>query len=390
MAWSALLREQLAVDDLVVTAVASKSPADQNRALRQYLLALEHHSDSVPYMGKTTTLTEIQCYRHLSQHLPELMIPPLFTYLPPGRQHGWLLLPEVPNHRPPEQWCVDDVESILLQLARMHAAYWQDTDLLRPLALELFLSREPVSPDQLFEETTPLFMEGPGALLSEHAVHQAGQLAPRLLKAANGVAVLRALGGWPGILSETHLSIAADLLDDPAPMLEPLRRLPVTLLHGDPHPYHWHVTLFDEVHLLDWQQATLGPGVYDLVSFLEQFDVLYEGEGRSRMRVRGERPLAEETMIDDYLIALSLQLGSRLDSRAVRQAIPAARCLYVLINWFTQFAEWFDEMPNPYVWQKINRMPDAELANTPHEPILQIRPYLAQLFERFLLAYRSL
>ena len=74
-----------------------------------------------------------------------------------------------------------------------------------------------------------LFEEGPGRL-SRHAIHSAGRLA--LFRArANGLVVMRDLGGWPGVLGESHLAAAADLLDDPCPCW-PLLDLPPTLLHG--------------------------------------------------------------------------------------------------------------------------------------------------------------
>ncbi len=47
-------------------------------------------------------------------------------------------------------------------------------------------------------------------------------------------------------------------------------------------------------------------------------------------------------------------------------------------------------MPDPYSWQKINRMSGAQLLHTPYEPIIRYRQYLQKAFERFLLAYRSL
>src|SRR5690606_41890300 len=86
--------------------------------------------------------------------------------------------------------------------------------------------------DEWRRSESSLLEEGPAAVLSRHAVRNAGRLAPHFLRAANGLVVIRDLGGWPGVLGESHLAAAADLLDDPVPMLAPLLDLPVTLLHG--------------------------------------------------------------------------------------------------------------------------------------------------------------
>ena len=47
------------------------------------------------------------------------------------------------------------------------------------------------------------------------------------------------------MLGESHLAAAADLLDDPVPLLGTLEDLPWTLLHGAPHadPPAEHVPL---------------------------------------------------------------------------------------------------------------------------------------------------
>lgn len=392
LAWSVLLREQLGVDDVVVTAVSSKPlryPSSHGRVNR-YLLALENYSDPISFIGKRTTPTEVRFYQHLASQVPGLAPTCRFIHQPDATEIGWLVLEDVPNHIPPEKWGFEDVEAIIARLADLHAAFWEQDIIGSPAGINHFLEGETYTRPDLRLEQALYFEEGPAAMLSDHALHHAGRMAPALLKAANGVAVMRALNGWPGILGETHLAIAADLLDDPAPMLEPLRQLPPTLLHGAPHSYHWQLTLFGDVYLLDWQKATVGPGVCDLVNFLEQFELLYADGEKCQMALRPFWPLSEETLVDSYLIGMKQRLGKAYHGRATRQAISAARCLYVLLNWFTLFADWFAEMPDPHTWQAINRLPDAQLLGTPHEPIARLRPYLQGVYGRFLQAYRSL
>lgn len=392
MAWSMLVRHLLQAEDVVVTAVSSKPVRypNSNGRVTRYLLALADHTDPITFIGKRASPAELRFYRHLALQMPGLAPRCHFLHEHETIGHGWLVLEDVPDQLSPSKWSVTDVEIIISRMAHLHAAYWRQPQRLRRWGFAHLWEGETFTWEELREEQAVYFEEGPAAILSEHAVQHAGRLAPVLLKAANGLAVMRALGGWPGILGETHLTIAADLLDDPVPMLEPLRHLPRTLLHGSPHPYHWRLSLFEDCYLVDWQKTVIGPSVCDLVNFLEQFDLLYLDEYRCQPQVRDCWPVSEETMVDSYMIQMKQRLGSEYHGRAVRQAIPAARCLYVLTNWFTYFADWFDEMPDMYSWQKINRRPDAELMGTPYEPIARLRPFLGKVFHRFLQAYRAL
>lgn len=397
-AWTAVLRQHLGNEDVVVTAVSAQpvrpSPF-KNRATR-YLLALAGYNDSISLIGKRTTWAEVHFYQKLAPQLLRLSqaynAAPFcyFEHYTEEKQKGWVVLEDVPNQIPPEKWAAADLELIMSTLADLHVTFWDREDELEGEGLPRLIGGKQYTWAELKAGSPVYFEEGPAAILSEHAIHHAGNLAPTLLKAANGLAVMRALNGWPGIIGETHLTIAADLLDDPVPMLEPLRRLPATLLHGSPHPYHWRTTLFDDTRLINWQQISIGPGIFDLINFLEQFPVLYEDNGRTQMTLREELPASEETIIDNYMLALAYRLGSGFDGRALRQALPAARCLQVLSNWFVFFAHWFDDMPDLYTWQRVNRMTDEELQETRFAPIAQYRPYLTAVFQRFLQAYRSL
>ncbi len=391
-AWTAVLRRQLGVEDVVVTAVSARSvdrTPFRNRVTR-YLLALDGCADPVTLIGKRTTLKEVCFYQKLSSQLPGVAPCCHFQHEAEDGKRGWVVLDDVPDQIPPQKWAATDLEILTGTLADLHAAFWGQEGQLEAEALPWLIGGRQYTWEELKAEQPVYFEVGPGAILSEHAIERAGNLAPTLLKAANGLAVMRALNGWPGILSETHLTITAELLDDPVPMLEPLCCLPATLLHGAAHPYHWRTTLFDDMRLLDWRRVSIGPGVYDLIDFLEQFSVLYEDEYHTQMTLRTEWPVSEETIIDNYVLALSHRLGADFDGRALRQALPAARCLQILTSWFVFFANWFDDMPDLYTWQRINRMSEAELQGTMFAPIAQYRPYLTAVFQRFLKAYRSL
>jgi hypothetical protein len=392
-AWTALLREYMEVEDLVVTAVSAKpiTPRTKNgRRMARYILALAGHSDPVSFIGRYIDPVEAAFYREFSPRLPFLTPSCLFLHQAKSNESGWAVLDDVPNDITPNRWSVSDINAIVGKLAHLHATFIDQTVDLANAGFSSLLDRTPYQWESLVAEQSAYFEEGPAAILSEHALSQAGQLAPLFLQAANGLVVMRDLGGWPGILGETHLTAVSDLLDDPVPLLEPLRQLPPTLLHGDPNNGHWRVSVFEDQRLSGWQTATVGPGICDLISFIEQFGLLEDPEKASALTTRPLWPVNEETMIDGYMLALSQRLGSRVNTRALRQAIPAARCLYVLTNWFPHFATWFEEMPNKYTWQKVNRMGPSEFVDTPLHSFMQLRPYLSGVFERFILAYRSL
>ena len=174
------------------------------------------------------------------------------------------MLHDVPNDISAARWTVADVNAIVEKLANLHATFIDQTAELTSSSLAYALDRSEYGWESLMAEQAVYFEEGPAAILSEHALSQAGQLAPLFLQAANGLVVMRDLGGWPGILGESHLTAVSDLLDDPVPLLEPLRQLPPTLLHGDPNNRNWRLTVFEDQKLAEWHTAAVGPGICDL------------------------------------------------------------------------------------------------------------------------------
>lgn len=396
-AWTLLLSSHVGLEDVVVTAVTAQplrynaSVSSYSRRVTRYLVSLSSHSDPITFIGKQTTPQEAYFYRDLAPGIP--FVAPRCWFVHIVNDSAWVILDDVPNDYGRDKWVHNDVEDVIGDLAAFHAASWNQREAFAELGwLPHFIGRKrkTYTWDELRREHAVYFEEGPAAVISKHAINHAGRMAPRLLEAANGLVVMRELGGWPGVLGESHLAAAADLLDDPVPMLEPLLNLPVTLLHGDPHPYHWHLSLFGERRLLDWREASYGPGLWDLIGFQEQFDLLYARDGMRYVHVRQDSPSDEETIIDSYMLAMKAELGSRFDARTMRLALPAARCLYVITRWFPHFATWFDQMPNKYMWQRINRMSDAELIGSSWQALVGYRPYLRDVFRRFLQAYRML
>ena len=357
----------------------------------RYLVSLANNSDPIPFIGKKTSAVEARFYRDLAATIPTIAPRCWFAHV--VGDDGWIILDDVPKHVRDERWSAADADDVIRDMAHFHAEYWDQPDLnVHYPWLPHFVGREQktYSWEELRQEQAIYFEEGPAALISDHALTHLGHLAPRFIAAANGLAVMRALGGWPGVIGESHLAAAADLLDDPLPMLEPLLRLPPTLLHGSINKGSWRLTLFEEQRLLDWRKVAVGPAVCDLISFQEQFDLLFAEDGLPAIHAAGAAVTSEETIIDSYLLAMKAELGSQFDARQMRRAIPAARCLHTITNSFPHFATWFDQMPDKFTWQRVNRMSDAELDGRSLLPVVSYRPYLRDVFRRFLQAYRML
>jgi hypothetical protein len=418
MAWTTLLTRATEREAMIVTAVTSEplwtsflAPTGRttrtwSRQVTRYLLTIDGCSDPLSFVGKRTNTIEAQIYRHLGARLPAVFVPCHYIHMAGDR--SWLLLDEAPNAFPPSSWVPQDIDSVAAGLAAVHAAFWEDaneSELLDWLPFYFETNGAAAVLADVRSERLSL-IEGPDAILSEHGLRSAAGLAEGFVRAAEGLAIMRQLGGWPGVLREPHLTALADLLDDPVPMLGALRDLPVSVIHTTPHAYNWHLSLFGDTYLLDWSEARLGPGVLDLVAFLETYPLLFvedvlprtlwpsAGEGPDRdevhVRVRELTTALEETAVDTYLLAMSAELGSRFPARQLRQALPAARCLYVLLTWLPYFATWADDLPSRAVWQRVNRMSEAELAENGLGPMVGIRPYFSGVFERFLTAYRNL
>ncbi len=392
LAWTMLLNSVPDLEEVVVTAVSAKPITDTFSNKKQksvrYTLTLANHSDPISFIGKRTNRAEAIFYRDFAHELPTLTPRCLFSRL--NYKEGWVILEDVPSDHKPHNWTAVNIETLAISLAKQHINFWKREEQFEAFPHFIGRHQKTYSWEELREKESIYFEEGPAADLSEHAIKSAGHLAPTLLRAANGLSVIRALDGWPGILGESHLTAAADLLDDPLPMLETLSSLPQTLLHGNPHNYCWHLTLFEDHRLLNWHKVSSGPGILDLIKYVEQADLIHRQTKGAQVYARRQLSITQETMIDSYLLTMKDRLGSQFDARLIRQAIPAARCLYVLTHWFPHFADWFAQMPSKYTWQKINHMPDNQLVGTFFQPLIGFRPYLADVFRRFIQAYYML
>ena len=366
VAWTEILQSEPESKPVVVQAVEA---VPISSAYTRYFLTLENHSEPIPFLGKRVTPLEGQFYREISPFLAFMTPRCHFSYV--NKQGGWVILDDVPSHHRPIDWTERDVERIIGNLANLHLAFWRQMPRLtgfewlpfhlQPFSGEMAWEKSVLSPIQ-----KGISQYGTG--LSAQAEQNAGALLPAFERARKAHQILQSTGGWDGIIESAHLHAIADLLDDPLPMLYPLRRLPETLLHLNLAPHHWRITMFGDVALLDWRMPAIGPAVCDLVNFTEQFALVHTENG---IVERNNWCISVETMVDSYLLRLYDGLYPMFNGRQLRQAIPSARCLHMLTHWLPWLVSFTDKQPNFGKWRNV-------------------QPYMVGLFRRFLHAYKSL
>lgn len=403
-AWSRLLAQNPQTRGTVVTRVKKEQLPTRPRCER-FLLELAGYEEVTVLIGKNTNAAEATFFADLAPHLSELT--PYCWLSHVAGDQSWLVLDEVHDDWPPPKWTVSDIELIINRLILLHSEFWEKEEHLARFGIESrlgasisadqghFVTREQQATDKTGVQprtTDPrIETDRPAAkrLLSNHALRTVGDMAWIFEQAASGLQAIQLVGGWPGILAEEHYEALSGILDDPVPILYPLRQSPATLSHGDPIPENWSISLFDEAILVDWMDIKIGPGIYDLICFIEQ---LYLIDTPEENWLRQEnRQISEETIIDTYVLGMGNSLGSRFDAREIRELIPAARCLNVIINWLPKFNNWFDlEYVNKETWKDYAQLSENDLNELGFGQLASIRPHLAGVFNRFLEAYHSL
>jgi hypothetical protein len=378
-AWQKLLREPGSRTLMPIVHVGVEECGCCPNLVR-YLLELAGGADTLPLVGKWTTAREARFYRDLAAALPDLT--PRCWLAHVNREQSWLILNDVSGHFTPGFWTAADLERMAQGLAAAHIAFWGNKPVLAWLP---HLLRSSSKQAQAIQELAARFYGAayfPGpyqAALSEHGLRRSGLLAPALMQAGWAVELLRSLGGWPDVATERDLTAVADLLDDPVPMMQPLIDLPICLLHGNPAPRHWQLNLLDGVYLIDWQTAAAGPAVYDLAVFIEQLHMTPVLDGR----------FCEETLVDGYMLQMSGRLRRRFPARQIRQALPAARALSILTVELPKLVPTLRRlMRQPQL--SANGLTDEWLRLAGADELIEKRPQLAAMFDRFWRAYQLL
>jgi len=404
VAWTGLLAKEIDQESIVVTAVEREPYGDDSHTYR-YLLILDGYLEPISFLGKETNKEEAQFYRHIAVDMPEIAPKCWLAHVEENK--NWIVLQEPFNKFIPELWTTDDIEKIIGQMVQLHASYWQKESELRRYGFRQLLGQDdPASrkkseeiPDESrkrsdlqpvsYQHRIGNWQWGDQGLLSEHAILNAGNLLPKLKVASESLERIIGRGGWPGVFEESHWQAAAELLDDPLPMLYPLRQLPETFINGAISPESWHLDLFGSIELTNWRQSKIGPSVYDLVTFIEQIKLKIENDGS--FSTRKSWPVSEETMVDSYILAMGKRLGSGFSPAATRQSLPAASCLFILTTCLPRLADLLDEQAGESAsGQRLIADSLDEEKSIGNSLEVGSSPYWINQFQRFLDNYRIL
>lgn len=234
-------------------------------------------------------LREASVYRVLSEHLP-IRTPQLMAAHPLG---DWLVLGMLPSGRPPEKWTEAEYRLAVQQLVALHDRFWH---LGVDLAIYNWLSR-------------PLDLD------FDIYIQAAATGVENLLNRSSSALLARApdLARLFGRLVLHADSIAAAL-----------QQAPHTLVHGDYWPGNLHVTVDGQLTVFDWQHTGIGPGVLDLVNFVQASRWWY-----------APLPLAVDQLLDEYR-----ELLAQANGHSWEQADWEALWDYCLLWIF--IAHWID------------------------------------------------
>jgi hypothetical protein len=179
-------------------------------------------------------LREVSFYRNLSDQLP-VRVPRLFANHPDG---NWLIMEMLPLERKPETWAASDYLLAIEQLVALHDRFW---GLGPDLAAYPWLARP---------------------LGSDYAIN--------IQAATTGVRKLIDNSNLNMITRDPKLvQLIKRLVEHADQVASALRVPPATLLHGDYWPGNITLSVDGGFFVYDWQQAAIGPGVLDLIHFVQ-------------------------------------------------------------------------------------------------------------------------
>jgi hypothetical protein len=213
---------------------------------------------------------EVGVYRSLAPHLP-MRTPALVAASPSG---DWLVLEAISPGISPEAWRPDDYRRAIESLAQLHDRFW---GLGEDLGTYTWLSRP---------------------LEADFDIHLA--IAEQSLERIVEKGSAGSLAGAPA-----RVELLATLIGQASAVVEPLREQPSTLLHGDYWPGNIAITDAGEQITYDWQQTAVGPGVIDLLTFVNMSGWWFN-----------PLPLAREEMVEIYRAELEERLGISWDEES--------------------------------------------------------------------------
>jgi len=209
-------------------------------------------------------LREVGVYRSLAPQLP-VQTPALIAADNAG---SWLVLEAVLPELEPSAWTASDYERAIRTLAAIHERFWGLSD---DLAVYPWLAR-PLATD--FE----VYVLSAVSAMEKMVVDNR----PALITSS-----LEVLTGLGQMLTQVEV------------LAERLRAAPATLLHGDFHPGNIYLQEEGEAVVFDWQLAGVGPGVLDLVTFVNA--CRWE---------RAELPITTEALVALYRAEMRARVGA--------------------------------------------------------------------------------
>ncbi|MCS6909360.1 MAG: aminoglycoside phosphotransferase family protein [Anaerolineales bacterium] len=211
-------------------------------------------------------LREVGVYRSLASQLP-VQMPALIAADNAG---SWLVLESVLPELDPAAWSAADYERAIRTLASIHERFWGLSDdlavypwLARPLAtdFEVYVLSAVGAMEKMVVDNRPALITGS----------------------------LEVLTGLGQMLTQAEL------------LAERLRAVPATLLHGDFQPSNIYLQE-DETIVFNWQLAGVGPGVLDLVTFVNACCW-------KQAEAQAKPPLPPEALLELYRAEIRTRVG---------------------------------------------------------------------------------
>ncbi len=210
---------------------------------------------------------EVGFYSSLAEHVP-LATPALVAH---GAVGDWLVLEYLETSRDPRHWQQQDYENAIDALAELHNRFWS------------------------LREDLEAFPWLADPLASDFDVHRAA--ADKAIERITQAAGPKPLAGLPG-----RRWILERLAQEAESVVSPLRSQPSTLLHGDYWPGNIALDANGGQTVYDWQLAGIGPGVMDLLVFVNKSEWWY-----------GPLPLARDELVARYREQLKRRAGLTWD-----------------------------------------------------------------------------
>jgi hypothetical protein len=230
---------------------------------------------------------EVGVYASLAPGLP-ILSPALITAAPTG---DWLVLEAIRPVRPADRWRAEDYWKAVRGLAALHERFWGLRDDLDAFP---WLGRP---------------------LESDFGVHvaAAAQAIERIVTSGRP----EALASRPD-----RVAMLARLTAQADGIIRPLLALPATLLHGDYWPGNIAIAAQGRQFVIDWQMASVGPGVLDLFTFVTKSQWWF-----------GQLPVDPGEIVECYRGELAERIGATWSEKVWSTLWEHARLWRFLQEW---------------------------------------------------------